>query len=85
MKTNGGSEMEFPQLVNLFAPEGVWAILSLFLILYIIRTQEKRDAKQDARDQKYQDIVADLSEALKDLHEIKEILLRNLKGDLKSK
>lgn len=77
--------MEFPQLVNLFAPEGVWAILSLFLILYIIRTQEKRDAKQDARDQKYQDIVADLSEALKDLHEIKEILLRNLKGDLKSK
>ena len=38
------------------------------------KAQEKRDDKQDEREQKYQNIIANLSDALKDLNEIKHIL-----------
>lgn len=66
--------MEITDLIEMFAPEGVWAVLSLILIFYIIRTQEKRDCKQDERDMKYQDIIAKLTDSLRDLKEIKNIL-----------
>lgn len=71
--------MEMNELVQFIAPEGVWAILSFVLIFYIIRAQEKRDNKQDEREKKYQDIISDLSDALKDLNEIKEILHAKIK------
>lgn len=70
--------MEFMELVKLFAPEGVWAILSLVLIFYIIKAQAKRDLRQDERDKNYQNIILDLSEALKDLKDIKEMLYDTL-------
>lgn len=66
--------MDFMELVKLFAPEGVWAILSLVLIFYIIKAQAKRDLRQDERDKNYQNIILDLSDALKDLKDIKEML-----------
>ena len=66
--------MNLTEFLQMIAPEGVWAILSFFLIFYIIKAQEKRDDKQDEREQKYQNIIADLSDALKDLNEIKHIL-----------
>lgn len=66
--------MEIGELISYFAPEGVWAVLSLCLIFYIIKGQEKRDARQDERDQKYQNIIADLSKSLQDVSEIKKIL-----------
>lgn len=66
--------MELSELISLVAPEGIWAILSFWLIFYIIRTQEKRDSKQDEREQKYQQIISDLTDSLKDLQDIKDIL-----------
>ena len=68
--------MNLTELLKYFEPEGVWTILSFFLIFYIIKAQEKRDSKQDEREAKYQTIINDLSNALKDLEEIKEILQR---------
>lgn len=63
------------ELIKLLAPEGVWAVLSVALIFYIIKGQEKRDIRQDEREQKYQKIILDLSDALKDLNDIKKLLL----------
>jgi len=71
--------MEIEKFINYFAPEGVWAVLSLILIFYIIKGQEKRDARQDERDQKYQAIIADLTKALRDVNDIKKILDEKLK------
>lgn len=72
--------MEMTNLIEMFAPEGVWAVLSLILIFYIIRTQEKRDLKQDERDMKYQDIISSLTDSLRDLKDIKNILQKNKQG-----
>lgn len=74
VNTKGKHDMEISDIIKLFVPEGVWATLSIFLVFYIIKTQGLRDAKQDEREQKYQEIIFDLSEALSDLNEIKEIL-----------
>lgn len=66
------------ELLKLFAPEGVWAVLSVALIFYVIKGQEKRDVRQDEREQKYQKIILDLSDALKDLNDIKKLLLEKI-------
>lgn len=73
------------QLVNLFAPEGIWAVLSLVLIFYILWRQEKRDeqldarekkreARQDAHDLKYQEAISKLADSFEELEEIRKIL-----------
>lgn len=71
--------MGLENLIGYFAPEGIWAVLSLMLIFYIIKGQEKRDLRQDEREQKYQGIISDLSKALQDMNEIKELLGQKLK------
>lgn len=79
----------FTHLVELFAPEGVWAVLSLILIFYIIRRQEKRDerqyermekkeSKQEAREKKYMDSIAKLTDGMNDIAEIKKLLNEKL-------
>ena len=37
--------MDLSTLIEIFAPEGVWAVLSLVLIFYIIHRQDKRDER----------------------------------------
>ncbi len=71
--------MELTDFIEYFAPEGVWAILSLILIFYIIKNQEKRDERQDERDEKYQNTISALAKALQDMNEIKKILEQKLK------
>lgn len=73
----GVLHVEMTNLIEMFAPEGVWAVLSLILIFYIIITQEKRDLKQDERDMKYQDIIWSLTDSLRDLKDIKNIPQKN--------
>lgn len=81
--------MDLSTLIEIFAPEGVWAVLSLVLIFYIIHRQDKRDerhyenmekreAKQDSREKKYQDSIAKLADGMSDLAEIKELLYKKL-------
>lgn len=70
--------MELSELIKFFVPEGVWAILSFILISYIIKAQEKRDIRQDEREKNYQNIIINLSNALQELNEIKEIIKDSL-------
>lgn len=67
----------FAQILDLFAPEGVWAILSLMLIFYILWRQEKRDEQlderekeRDSRDMKYQDSLSKLADAYEKMEKI---------------
>lgn len=46
------------------ASNGVWAALSLALIFFILRAQERRDTKQDEREQNYQKIIEELTKKL---------------------
>lgn len=64
--------------------QGIWAVLSVFLLFYILRTQEKRDQKQEEREQNYQDIISKLTDKLgivdevkKDVEYIKQYVIKN--------
>ncbi len=45
------------ELLKLALSQGVWAAMSIILIFYILKDQERRDQKQDERESKYQDII----------------------------
>ena len=66
------------ELLKLFSVDGVWALLSAALIFYILKSQEKRDERQDLREQNYHQVILDLTESTKDILEIKQLLQRHL-------
>lgn len=59
------------EIIEAALSQGIWAVLSVFLLFYIIRTQEKRDEKQNDREQKYQELLGQLAEKLNIVQEIK--------------
>ena len=71
------------ELLKLASNQGIWAALSVALIFYILKAQEKRDDKQDQREKNYQDIISKLTEKFnivenvkKDVEEIKEHIFK---------
>lgn len=67
------------EIIKLASTQGIWTVLSVVLLFYIIRNQEKRDQKQDEREAKYQDLLQKLTEQLNMVKEMKEDI-----GDIKS-
>ncbi|WPC42337.1 BhlA/UviB family holin-like peptide [Clostridium sp. JS66] len=67
------------ELFRLAASQGIWAALSIVLIFYIVKAQEKRDLSQDEREKNYQNIILKLTNEFcmieniqKDVVEIKQ-------------
>lgn len=56
------------ELIELVSSQGIWALLSFILIYYILKAQEKRDLKQDAREDKYQSLISDLTKKFELIH-----------------
>lgn len=52
----------FIQLVRLAAAQGIWTLLSIILIIYIINVQKVRDANQQQREEKYISLIKELVE-----------------------
>lgn len=70
------------EVLKLASTQGVWAALSVALIFYILKAQEKRDIKQEERERKYQEIISALTDKLnviedvkKDVEEVKTYIL----------
>ena len=62
--------------------QGIWAVLAIFLLIYIVKANEKRDQKQEEREKNYQTVIEKLTESFrilnevqKDLQEIKDCIL----------
>lgn len=52
--------------------QGIWATLAVGLILYNLKSQEKRDEKQNEREINYQSIILKLSDQLNIVNELKD-------------
>lgn len=72
------------EAIQIALDHGIWAGLSMILIFYILKAQEKRDLRQDEREKNYQEIISNLTEKFyiieeikKDVEEIKETILKN--------
>ncbi|MEG2230345.1 MAG: BhlA/UviB family holin-like peptide [Bacilli bacterium] len=64
--------------------QGIWAVMSVFLLFYILKAQEKRDQKQDKREKSYQEIISKITDKLslvevvkKDVEDIKQYVMKN--------
>lgn len=60
------------KLFELAATQGIWVALSVVLIFYILKQQEKRDLRQEEREKSYQDIITQLTGKLSIVEEVKK-------------
>ncbi len=74
------------EILKMAMSQGIWAVLSVFLLFYILKAQEKRDLKQDEREKNYQDIISKLTDKFsivedmqKDVEDIKSHILKKNK------
>lgn len=65
------------ELIKIVTSQGIWAVLSVFLIFYILKAQEKREDN-------YQKIISELTEELKIISQsnknVKKLLPKENKG-----
>ncbi len=60
------------KIIEMASSQGIWTVLTVALIFYILKNQEKRDIRQEEREIKYQNIISKLTEKLNLVEEIKE-------------
>ena len=60
------------KIIEIASTQGIWTVLTVGLIFYILKNQEKRDIRQEEREVKYQNIISKLTEKLNLVEEIKE-------------
>lgn len=56
----------FNQLIKIAAAQGIWTLLSIVLIIYIIQVQKIRDANQQKREENYINLIKELIEKEKE-------------------
>jgi len=68
------------KLIESALSQGIWAALSVVLIFYILKQQEKRDLRQEEREGNYHKVISKLTDKLNIVEEVKrdveEIKLR---------
>lgn len=71
------------KIFELASSQGIWTVLTVALIFYILKNQEKRDLRQEERESKYQEIISSLTDKLnlvedvkKDVEEIKDFVFK---------
>lgn len=74
------------ELIKLASSQGIWAALSVALIFYILKTQEKRDIRQEEREINYQNIISKLTDKFnivegvkRDVEDIKDFVFKKEK------
>ena len=75
------------KIIEVIGAQGAWDLLSVALIFYILKAQEKRDIQQEQRESNYQEIIKNMSDKLNILSslsdDVREIKSRVNKFDLK--
>lgn len=60
------------KILEIASTQGLWASLSVILIIYVLKTQEKRDFKQEEREKSYQKIIYKLTDKLNLVEDVKK-------------
>ena len=42
--------------------QGIWAVVAVFLLIYVVKSNEQRDKKQEERENNYQSVIEKLTE-----------------------
>ena len=59
--------------------QGIWAVVAVVLLIYVVKSNEQRDKKQEERENNYQSVIEKLTEKYQILYtvqnDLNEILL----------
>jgi len=66
--------------------QGIWAVLAVFLLIYIVKSNERFSARQEEREKQYQELLLALTEKFnvlsvieKDIADVKEYIMADAK------
>ena len=71
-------------VMNVAVSQGIWAVLAVFLLIYIVKSNEQRDTKQEEREKNYQTVVESLTEKFQILNQVQSDL-KEIKDNLFNK
>ena len=71
-------------LINVAVSQGIWAVLAVFLLIYIVKSNEQRDTKQEEREKNYQTVIESLTEKFQILNQVQSDL-KEIKDNLFNK
>ena len=71
-------------VMNVAVSQGIWAVLAVFLLIYIVKSNEQRDTKQEEREIIYQTVIESLTEKFQILNQVQSDL-KEIKDNLFNK
>ena len=71
-------------VMNVAVSQGIWAVLAVFLLIYIVKSNEQRDTKQEERENNYQTVIESLTEKFQILNQVQSDL-KEIKDNLFNK
>ena len=71
-------------VMNVAVSQGIWAVLAVFLLIYIVKSNEQRDTKQEEREKNYQTVIESLTEKFQILNQVQSDL-KEIKDNLYNK
>ncbi|MCH3962702.1 MAG: BhlA/UviB family holin-like peptide [Clostridium sp.] len=60
------------EIFKMAVQQGIWAMLFIFILIYVLKEQRERDEKAGEREANYQSIIAKLTDRLKAMDDIGE-------------
>ena len=71
-------------VMNVAVSHGIWAVMAVFLLVYIVKSNEQRDTKQEEREKNYQTVIESLTEKFQILNQVQSDL-KEIKDNLFNK
>ena len=71
-------------VMNVAVSQGIWAVLAVFLLIYIVKSNEQRDTTQEEREKNYQTVIESLTEKFQILNQVQSDL-KEIKDNLFNK
>ena len=71
-------------VMNVAVSQGIWAVFAVFLLIYIVKSNEQRDTKQEEREKNYQTVIESLTEKFQILNQVQSDL-KEIKDNLFNK
>ena len=71
-------------VMNVAVSQGIWAVLAVFLLIFIVKSNEQRDTKQEEREKNYQTVIESLTEKFQILNQVQSDL-KEIKDNLFNK
>ena len=71
-------------VMNVAVSQGIWAVLAVFLLIYIVKSNEQRGTKQEEREKNYQTVIESLTEKFQILNQVQSDL-KEIKDNLFNK